>query len=635
MIVRCYVAVFIATVIGSIGSVIASTFVVNTIADSGAGSFRDAINQSNNSSGADTVLFAISGAGIHVIRPESILPVISDTVFINGYSQPGSFPATETEQAVIQIVLDGINLDTGYGLEITADQCEVRGLVVGRFPVYGISISNSTGCVFAGNYVGIDASGWLSMANGMTGIRIVGTSSFCTIGGSTPADRNISSTNGHIGIVISDDSFNNRVIGNYVGTDASGMLPMGNGHDGILMSGHSHMNTVGGTSPGERNVVCDNTGAGVAMATYAHENVVIGNYLGVDASGMNALGNHKMGAGLVHNCENNTIGGSVEGSGNLCSGNDWSGIHIEDSVSNTVVLGNVTGLAADGVSPIPNLQHGINLIGGTWGNTIGGEGEFEGNKVFHNTLDGISITANQGNEITGNSICNNQGIGIDLGPNGVTPNDDGDWDSGSNGLQNYPILVCVTSGIQGPVVKGRLNSQPSIEYRLQIYANNDVDPSLHGEGEIYIMSEMVTTDETGHASFLINLPSFIQDGYWISTTATDPAGNTSELSESRFYLAVRAADVDDQIVLDWNEVPGAEEYWVYGSLNTPYFVPYTSSGYENRIAVVNASETTWSSSQGIGDPDSDWSYIIFAVDTQERILARSNRCGEIEYQLSR
>jgi len=629
------IAAFLCLLFVRVEQVTAATYVVNNTADSGVGSFREAIVQSNTVVGADTILFNIPGTGIRVIRPETAFPAITETVVINGYSQPGSSAATETVPAVILIVLDGLYQDTGYALEIEANLCEVRGLVVGRFPEHGISISNSSGCVIAGNYVGIDASGWLSMANGTTGIRIVGTSSSCTIGGSTPADRNISSTNGHIGIVIADYSFNNRVIGNYVGTDASGMLPMGNGHDGILLSGHAYMNTVGGITPGERNISCDNAGAGIALASYAHDNVVSGNYSGIDASGMNALGNHKMGIGLVHDCANNTIGGNIEGSGNLCSGNDWSGIHIEDSVNNTVVLGNVTGLTADGVSSIPNLQHGINLIGWTWGNTIGGDGEFEGNRVYYNTLDGISVTANQGNEISGNSICYNQGIGIDLGPNGVTSNDDGDGDIGSNNLQNYPSIICVTSGCDGPVVKGRFNSQPSIDYRLEIFASSDVDPSLHGEGEIYIMSEMLTTDETGHASFHIDLPSYIQNGYWISMTATDPGGNTSEFSESRFYLAVHAADVDDQIVLDWNEVTDAEEYWVYGSLNTPYFIPYTSSGYENRIAVVNASETTWSSSQGIGDPDSDWSYIIFAVDTQQRILARSNRCGEFEFQSSR
>ena len=52
--------------------------------------------------------------------------------------------------------------------------------------------------------------------------------------------------------------------------------------------------------------------------------------------------------------------------------------------------------------------------------------------------------------ITGNSIHNCGGLGIDLFTNsggGVTPNDPGDTDSGGNGLQNFPeVLSAVATG---------------------------------------------------------------------------------------------------------------------------------------------------------------------------------------------
>ena len=89
----------------------AATFTVTTIADSGAGSLRQAILDANANFGDDDIAFSIPGSGVHTIVLASALPAITHPVTIDGYTQPGSSPNSnppgQDNNAVLMIEIDG------------------------------------------------------------------------------------------------------------------------------------------------------------------------------------------------------------------------------------------------------------------------------------------------------------------------------------------------------------------------------------------------------------------------------------------------------------------------------------------------------------------------------------------------
>ena len=83
-----------------------------------------------------------------------------------------------------------------------------------------------------------------------------------------------------------------------------------------------------------------------------------------------------------------------------------------------------------------------------------------------------------------------------------------------------------------------------------------------------------------------------------------------------------------QLVLEWGAWPGADAYWLYGADNVAYFEPGLASPYQYRLQVLPSETTTWSGSNGIGDSDHNWTYMVIAMDAGEQELCRSNRFGE-------
>jgi CSLREA domain-containing protein len=147
-------------------------------------------------------------------------------------------------------------------------------------------------------------------------------------------------------------------------------------------------------------------------------------------------------------------------------------------------------------------------------------------------------------EMSGNAIYGNAGLGIDLSnefnvddagvtqvPDGVTA--DMEADNGPNGLQNFPELLeakFVDSAVQ---VKGNLNSKPNTTYRLEFFANSEVDASGNGEGERPLGTKFVSTNANGLANnFVTHLSDEnVNAGDYITATATDvDTGRTSEFS---------------------------------------------------------------------------------------------------------
>src|SRR6185369_17579329 len=102
---------------------------------------------------------------------------------------------------------------------------------------------------------------------------------------------------------------NNVIQGNYIGTDLKGMSNLGNSGAGIEVdSGQS--NIIGGTAPGERNVISGNGFYGVLFSNAANHNQALGNYIGTTADGAAPLGN-STGVGVLQTANSNTIGGTA------------------------------------------------------------------------------------------------------------------------------------------------------------------------------------------------------------------------------------------------------------------------------------------------------------------------------------
>ena len=365
-------------------------------------------------------------------------------------------------------------------LNITAGGSSVRGLVINRFNGHGIRLASAGGNTIAGNFIGTNSAGTAAQANG--GGVFIDASPNNNVGGLTAAERNLISGNAISGVQIDGQSATgNRVQGNLIGTDLSGTAAVGNGYSGVAVRA-APGNTVGGAAVAARNVISGNGGFGVV----------------IDFAGANA----------------------------------------------NLVRGNFIGTQADGVSALPNLSAGVAIGGGPSGNSVGGVNAGEGNRIAFNGVAGVFILGGTGSRVLSNSIHSNgtsaQDLGIDLGTQGVTPNDVGDADAGANNLQNFPLLTSAVSNGVTTNVSGTLNSTASTTFRVEFFSNATCDAAGSGEGEQLLGAADVVTDGNNNATFNVSLPN-VASGQALTATATDPAGNTSEFSPCRAVVAATYA----------------------------------------------------------------------------------------------
>ncbi len=495
-------------------SAVMSFTVTNTL-DSGAGSLRQAIIDSNNNPGADTITFAI-GSGAQTITPTADLPPVNDPVTIDGTTQPGFAGAP-------LITLSGALTGSGLGLKIGAGSTTVRGLVINNCSLTAVEFILNGNDHLEGCYLGTDSAGSAAAPN-LDGIKVFSVSGN-VVGGTTAAARNVISGNTDSGVDIAGVTLlGNTVQGNFIGTNASGTAALPNVHEGVYIN--AKLATIGGLTAAERNVISGNGNNGVLILNDNTINgtLIQGNFIGLNAAGVSAVPNALSGVRIL-NTSNHTVGGTAVGAGNTIAGNTGAGVFISDlDASGNVVQGNTIGLPTAG-----NGSKGV-LINLSSGNAVGGTVAGAANTIFWNIDDGIAITNSIGNQIHRNMIVGNGGLGIDLGDDGVTPNDLNDPDGGANNRQNFPVLA-QTLAAANTIINGTFNSTPSSPFLLEFFLNFSCDPSGNGEGHIFMGERAVTTDGFGNATFSVLTVIASSGGQFITATATNMSNNdTSEFS---------------------------------------------------------------------------------------------------------
>ena len=372
---------------------------------------RAAIQQANAYPGqdADLIRFGIPGNGVHQIAPSTALPDITGPTQIDGYSQPGASLNTRKlrhgDNADIRIVLSGKDLDPMVDAGLTFDAGTESGVV------RGLAINR--------------------FANG---------------------------------VVLASPT---AVVGNFIGTDATGTKDRGNTFQGVFVPavGAPGDRFIGGSTPDARNVIAGNDGAAVVGNRAVF---VRGNYIGI-AADRSRLGNGRTGF-------------------------------------------------TDGQ---------VALLSNGMGNVVGGVGN-AANVIAFNEGKGVSVINNDTvAHIRRNLIYANTGIPIDLGDDGPTANDADDADPGPNRLLNYPVLKQAVTNNGKTRIRGVYKSTPAVApYGIDFFAN----PPGTRQARSFIGPKIIETGNGGRAKFKFAAKAQ-EPGGTITATASDDGGATSELSK--------------------------------------------------------------------------------------------------------
>jgi titin len=456
--------------------------VTNTL-DAGLGSLRQAILDVNADSSPDLIDFDIPGSGVQTIavgNPTGLpLPAITNSVAIDGYSQPGASVNTLSvgDNAVPLIELDGSALGAGFnGLQIFVGNCTIRGLMIDNFartagPAFAggnaILLDSNGGNVIEGNILGTNGSGnrsTFASSIGNSDLTVDAGSGSNVIGGTTPDTRNIFSGAGEGAVITLTAGTGNLFEGNYVGTDATGTSAVPN-FDGLDDSGTG--NTIGGTTTGARNVFSGNSRSGVGFG-FAVNDVLEGNFIGINAQETAVLSNGSFGI-LAAGGSGNIIGGTAPGAGNVIGGVSGDGIEIDDSgapsgTDNYLIQGNLFGTDATGTLNFGNaigiLLEGNAVTQGVANTTV------SGNVIDNEFLVGVEIygIAANNNVVEGNLIgtdptgtqAHGNGVGVEVAGGAIDNTVGGTTAAARNVISGNSDegLVIADSATMGNLVEG-------------------------------------------------------------------------------------------------------------------------------------------------------------------------------------
>jgi hypothetical protein len=505
-------------------------------------SFREAVTAANNTTGGQTIAFAIPTAEFWLDTSLALLKLEVNAFFLTdsdttvdfttqtiniGDTNPngpevGIYGLQPNGAGVAAIFVNGNNCiikglgkvyQRGYAVQLVGDNNRVIGSQISGPLHFAVNIEGSGTTIPTGNVVGGTATG---EGNTLTGLTIRG-----------PADANI-------------------VIGNFVtnGVNVQGATPFG-------VSVHN--NRIGGPSAAERNVISGAgrygeegfpVGAQVSIID-ADGTIVEGNYIGTTVDGMHAFSPQIGPYGVeIRDARHTVIRSNLIAGLRVVGRNHYEGqmfgeaIHVDainDNSQDTLIESNSIGLAADGETPIVT-RSGIRVVP-LISSRHALRTRIVSNHIASVETTGVTVGSQEnGITITGNSIHDSGALGIDLlsgfqGNGGVTLNDPGDNDEGGNGLQNFPVLTSATTTGSSITFQGTLDSLASEQFTIEFFTNPVCDTSGFGEGAMFLGSTTVTTDGAGHATFSVTLPGAVAAGMQATATATrQSTGDTSEFS---------------------------------------------------------------------------------------------------------
>ncbi|HNS51843.1 MAG TPA: right-handed parallel beta-helix repeat-containing protein [Anaerolineae bacterium] len=419
-----------------------------------------------------------SGSGVHIGGSKAMNNVVVGNLI--GTDVSGTNALGNGDFGVI--LSDGASQN-----RIGGDADWERNIVSGNVG-QGISMFGCGGNSVVGNFVGTDVSGMLPLGNGSYGITL-------ELGGFDSVVRgNLVSSNGHFGVYVGDwGSDYNLIVGNLIGTDATGRTDMGNATAGVGVGGWFQggwFNRIGGTRPGEANIISGNT-VGIWLAGVpTAENLVLGNIIGTDVTGTRVIGDDNWHFGIVsHAGSRALIGGTTAPERNLISGRGGPALVLGSDYN--CFSGNYVGTNLDGSGPAEN--------GGASGVLVGAEHNvIQGNLLAYSTSSGVQIETYDYNTVRRNSIHASAGKGIEL------------TNGGNQDLPAPVILIITETAISGTACPG---------CSVEVFSDDDE------EGRTY--EGTTVADAVGHFTFDKGSPLA---GPFVTATATDSEGNTSEFS---------------------------------------------------------------------------------------------------------
>jgi CSLREA domain-containing protein len=200
----------------------------------------------------------------------------------------------------------------------------------------GVELNQCSNGIVQGNYIGLSADGAAKFGNLFNGIEAIQGGNGNLIGGPNPGEGNViaGTTQSAIKIDTSDGAI---IQGNFLGTDASGTGPIGNPFGVILSSTNNTL--IGGPAEGEGNVISGNSFG--MRSDQAVATTVQGNAFGVDVTGSplpNVASAILIASGSV--ASQGLIGGTAPGEGNVIANNCGAGVNIQNGVTQWAILGN-------------------------------------------------------------------------------------------------------------------------------------------------------------------------------------------------------------------------------------------------------------------------------------------------------
>lgn len=499
-----------------------TTFIVTTLADAGPGSLRDAIEKANARSGADTILFDAGIANGTITLQTDLPDITGDNTFINGESRNITIkPFTIINQLITlrgnhsrveNISLDGRDNTSAIvseGFTVDSDSTTLVNVTV-HHTTQGVSL-NGTGDSLLNSH--IYASSDFGVVAGVSGPGSV-------------------------------------IQGNLIGTDAAGTTALPN-NVGLAVVNDVK---IGGPLPSQRNIISGNDSTGILMLGQSSE--LINNYIGLDISGNNILGNGYAGvhvsdfSGTFTGAFNNIGDGTASGR-NIISGN-LIGVLIQGQANSNDVYGNFIGTNASGTQNLGNLSAGVSFL-----NSRGRDSLRNNTIAFNDTL-GVKIAGNASDSIYlfQNAIYSNDSLGIGIDP-----------------VSQGGILSPTITSLQ---LDGSISGTAAPNATVYIFADSAE------EAQAFITQIMA--DGTGLWNATLNLDTLTPLGLDSITVQQSMDRNFSGLSIPA-WPTITAPDsltvitADQQFILQWNGVPSVSNYTVlYGTDSTSSLTSVTVNG---------------------------------------------------------